>query len=762
MKAKKLDMRNNKKHHIMSNRFTPILIIVSAFWLFGLTANAQNGPTIGGSVYGGGNKAAVTGTVTVDISAGEVKKNVFGGGNEAGINNHNEQTDGTATVTVANATVGSAEGSYGIYGGCNTNGTVASDVEVRIKNGSNFGTSTKPLKGIYGGGFGAATATGDDVTVTIGYENTTPTVYGDVYGGSALGKVNDASATNPNLTKVDVKGGTVNGTVYGGGMGDGTTAALVNGNVEVAVNGNVTQGVYGGCNVNGIVKGGSTVGITAGTIGHVGDYGAAYGGGLGENTKVKGNVIVNVNGASASITGDVYGGSAQGLVNCNDSGNGVNGSANTQVTLANGTITGNLYGGGHGLDNKAANVWGPVTVNVNGGSVANVFGCNNLNGAPQSTVQVDVDETTANTMTVSNVYGGGNVAAYGGTPAVNIKAGTVSGNVYGGGNNITSDSQTNPAGVLGSNVEMTGGTVLGSIYGGCNQKGTVTSNSVVNIVGGIIGSQNLLNAGTVSQVFGGGLGESTNVNGNVTVTISKASGDNAPAAPTIYGDVYGGSALGMVNDAASDETTVHILDGTLVSKTGMDANGFTTYTGGNVFGGGLGESGPDNVNKGKVNGKVEVNIGSFTANAVPNTEGDHTGNSYSGSAVIGGCVYGCNNTNGSPQDMVTVNVYQTAHTDGTGGTPNNTVDGNAYAIANVFGGGNLANYTATGKKATVNVFSCDNTIGRTFGGGNAAATPNVETQIKGGRIGQVFGGGNGEVSAANINGTVLLGTLLAA
>ena len=75
-----------------------------------------------------------------------------------------------------------------------------------------------------------------------------------------------------------------------------------------------------------------------------------------------------------------------------------------------------------------------------------------------------------------------------------------------------------------------------------------------------------------------------------------------------------------------------------------------------------------------------------------------------------------------------------------------------YAIQQVFGGGNQADYnpTSTSSRATVHVYTCLNTIGRVFGGGNAAAAYGVVTTIDGGRFNYIFGGGNGESSAANI------------
>jgi len=994
-------------------KLTPVIVLTSALCLFGLSAKAQTGPTIGGSVYGGGNNAAVTGEVSVEISAGEVKKNVFGGGNLAGINHHEAATDGTATVTVSGGIIGShtdTPNTYGIYGGCNSEGNVADKVQVNIQGGTlgRTGEDSYRLKGIYGGGLGASTTTSGNVEVIIG-ENSIPAIYGDVYGGSALGKVN-ADADNQ-LTKVDVKGGTVNGTVYGGGMGAAGTAAQVNGNVEVAINSSVTGGVYGGCNINGKVKRNVTVGINSGTIGTNATTTAnVHGGGYGNNTSTDGNVVVNIGAApvapattptgDAVIWGDVYGGSADGSVNSD-------GEDHTWVTLYAGTINGSLYGGGLGITNDDCNVNGAVKVTVNGGTVNTttntalttgaVFGCNNAKGSPKNVVQVEINGTApssgsgntkvyalqgvygggnlaaylpttpyasgdnvypkvtvngcassikdvygggnaapvpnskvvinggdikrvfaggngesgtpahigwntaanpnpdtdsygtgiasadikggsieqvfggsnangkirtssaldvnkdgacpmiigevygggnlaagnagsisigctgdlvpgntgqaanpsnigttlegigtvyggANAADVSNsiylqikkgivnkvfggnntsgaisgtikvdinqesgcdwyvgeVYGGGNHADYNGTPDVNIINGIVSRNVYGGGNDITGDTPENPKGVAGSDVEMTGGQVLGSVYGGCNQKGTVTGVSQVKIYGGTVGSSDQLEGepNTVPSVFGGGLGQNTKVNGNVTVTVNKT-GD---VAPVIYGDVYGGSALGSVNTSGSNTTTVNVLDGTLETNAvqGETENHqiYYTYYGGNVFGGGLGQNG--DATKGIVNGKIIVNIGA-SAGPVAETS-EHTGN-----ATIKGSVYGCNNTYGSPKDDVTVNIYGTAHS----GT--NVVDytGNdaTYALNNVFGGGNNASYTTEGKNMSVNIYGCKNTIKRTFGGGNAAATKSVSTMIQGGRIDEAYGGGNGErgtLYPANVNGTVVL------
>ena len=692
-------------------------------------------PGVRGNVFGGGNHASVTASPQVNIGyydddmsgeipdgypiaeanrRGYVSGNIYGGGNEAGVTGNpviNMRDKGTVVS--------------GIYGGCNTNGTVDGDINVNIYGGT-LGTNLADMtEGIFGGGKGSSTQTTGDVTVTIG-DGSTPTVYADVYGGSAFGQVGATGKT----AKVDLKAGTVNGTIFGGGMGDATYTAEVTGNTEVAIAGNVTDGVYGGCNVKGIVKGNSVVEVTGGTVGDAenASRGIVYGGGLGENTKVNGDVEVTVNAASGDIYGDVYGGSAKGLVNCNEAGTAVNAGSTTTVTLTGGTIHGNLYGGGHGPTGEDAHVWGPVTVNVGGGTVAAVFGGNNQSGTPQSTIQVNVSGGT-----MTNVVGGGNVAAYTAPaapdhdyPYINISGGTVTGRVIGGGN--AANVNGNPRVTVSDGVIGTAGDGRG-IYGGCNASGTVTGNTTVTLTGGTIGAEG---SGNGANIHGGGYGQSTSVTGNVTVNYGEHNFVHS-AYPLLYGDLYGGSALGNVNTGSTNTTTVNVLNGTIV---------------GGVYGGGLGQKSP--TVEATVNGKVYVNIG---------LDGGY------GLATLSECsVYGCNNVKGSPQSDVYVHVWQTDH------TLTNTATyfdaDRTYAIAQLFGGGNAANYAPDGGnensecKTTVWIHGCDNTVSSVYGGGNAADAVGVFTLIEGGRLYEIYGGGNGREVPANVGkGGISLGVL---
>ncbi|MBR5092892.1 MAG: chitobiase/beta-hexosaminidase C-terminal domain-containing protein [Bacteroidales bacterium] len=364
-----------------------------------------------------------------------------------------------------------------------------------------------------------------------------------------------------------------------------------------------------------------------------------------------------------------------------------------------------------------------------GGSVFGGGEESKVAGGIEVTLQDDVEVT-------GSVFGGGNLGVVESSTNVTIGGGSVGHSVYGGGNQ---------AGVGGSDVTLAGGSVLEGIYGGCNSSGTVTGNIAVNINGGTLG---VLGTPLTSGIFGGGYGEATRTNGNVTVSIGT---EDLTKSPTIYSDIYGGSALGQVNDDAADLTTVNFYNGTLH---------------GNVYGGGLGQAGAGNVTKGQVNGTVNVNIG---------TAAQTGGNDV----VLDGMVFGCNNTNGSPQADVNVDVYHTGHTANTNDfaalmamvegtdtiadlravaalieTPATEATGNAmFALKAVYGGGNEADYVpAENKKSTVTIHGCtENTIKYVYGGGRAASSHETHVVIEGGHIYQAFAGGDGSNGIVGAN-----------
>ena len=637
--------------------------------------------TISGNVYGGGNAADVSAT-NVTIDGGNIGM-VFGGGH----GNKNVAPQKAANVT-NNVNLSITGGTISkVFGGSNSMGSIGSTITLGVNKGAN--SCDLNIDELYGGGNEAA---GNAGNITIGCTGGSTEGIGDVYGGANAADIN-------NSISLVITGGNIN-RVFGGNNSSGN----ISGTIGVNVNWNTTDpcgynhlgSVFGGGN-QAPYTGTTTVTVTNGTVSE-----SVYGGG---NEAGVGTAIVNMEGGS--VLQGIYGG-------CNNSG------------TVTGDITISLTDG---------------EVGVSGGTTADVFG----GGFGANTITTgNISVTLEGTDVYGDLYGGsalGSVnASTSNTTTINISSNTLHGTIYGGGkgdlaslNGEGESSHSNVTANSNGNVRInynTANTNLAGLYGGANINGLVKGNIEVNVIANVGASGD----GNDIDIFGGGYGAATNTNGNVTVNIGNLATTNNPN-PVIYGAVYGGSALGNVNDAAADVTTVNILSGTV---------------NGNVYGGGLGDkaslgTGHSNV-AAKVNGAVIVNIGDLDdSGATP---------VYSGFATINGSVYGCNNTNGSPQDNVTVNVYKTAHD--TKNAATYTGNDATYAIDQVFGGGNQADYapengsTTSTKKATVHVYTCDNTIRRVFGGGNAAAALGVVTTIDGGRFDYIFGGGNGEVTAANI------------
>lgn len=622
----------------MHNKYKSTFILLLSALLTG--GNAQAGVVVNGNVYGGGNAADVLTNSTVNIIAGQI---------------------GGETIDTDHGNV------FG--GGKGQNTVVQGNVEVNIGK------------------------------VTDGNYSGTGTVKGSVYGGSAFGAVNAKKENNtvvysgtnasPAATHVNIFSGTINDCVYGGGLGQtspSSIAAQSFGDVTITMEGgSVANGVFGGSNVNGYLLSNATVTIKSGTIGSAPEQGdpiadVVFGGGFGKPTRVAGNVLVNIgiqDGNSlignAIINGNVYGGSAKGYVNGTTVSNNT---TTTQVNLNKGTVIGDIYGGGLGYidisdntNDAEANVYGTVNVIVNDGTARDVFGCNNINGAPQQDVTVTINNTNATGIT--NVYGGGNKADMPGTVTVNIKGGTITRDVYGGG----ALANTNTS------------------YMANNAITTQNITTQVNLKGGTI----------KHNVYGGGLGQ-----------IGSGSG--------------GGTGTGSGSPIAD----------------------IPAYVYGNIL--------------------VELNPGQSDA------------------CVIEGNIFGCNNQNGTPLGTVTVHVYSTQGWTSNNGTSHDVTNGKGndnipktgqtYELAAVYGGGDLAAYepinalltydedndpeeTIAEIKAKIEaarteviIDGCDETsIGKVYGGGNAASTPATCVIINGTyEIGEVFGGGNGK-DDITINGT---------
>ncbi len=754
-------------------------------------------------VYGGAEQATVNGNVSLVVTSGKFGR-VFGGNNAGGdIRGSitvNVSEDGCKPLIIGELYGGGNQAPYSIYGCTKTdngNGTYTwtaktetegtaytgrdpaarADVEVYVFSCTSIGR-------IFGGGNEAEVIGNTRVWVNTwkGYQNGVKQAnigkIGQVFGGGNAAKVTGntlvdigtALAYGNEDIGVNITRGTYTDASHGTYISPTTNEYF---NLEEA-------GIYGG-GYSADVDGDATLNIGTADQKLTNDdetkrpgitiEGDIFGGGYGATTKVTGNVVVNI-GANigtnespnyvgyANITGDVYGGSAKGKVNTTDGTTISEGSPTTNVNFYGGTINGNLYGGGLGDGSHAADVYGPVTVNVEGGSVNNVFGCNNTNGTPKSTVAVNIDGGAIS----QSVYGGGNQAIMDGSPVVNVTGGTIGtpdqggavyGNVYGGGlGNDGTGEQTDlnkvKAGLVKGNtiINITGGTILHNIYGGgaYGSVGTFTydnstsmptgletvstGKATISITGGTIGSDGKENG----MVFGssrGDVGEPGGIHDKLAwvydAEVNIGTQNDATAGPAIKGSVYGGGENGHTYHDAE----VKIYSGTIGINTGedveyRDGENNITYSGkdynypyrGNVYGAGCGTDKYDN------NTKYNLMSGGV---------GNDTRVTIYGGQVVGN-VYGAG-AMGSVNRNTTVNI--------SGGTigVNGSDNGNVYAAARGEVGLTDHNYASV-TNTTLNI-SGGEVKGSAFGGGQAGIVKgNVAVNVSGGKvINDVYGGG---------------------
>ena len=738
----------------------------------GTTTQTTPGVVVYGDVYGGSALGYVNGTTATDalhtyvtLNKGTINGSLYGGGlgQKNGVNGGTSDVAanvyGSVQVKVYGGSVKktSADGSGGVYGANNINGAPRHSVTVDI-----YGTDPAPTAGeyalyaVYGGGNKADYTYGNGYpTVTVhNCDNSIEYVYG---GGNA------AAVASTNVT---IWGGNVIGNVFGGGNGT-VTAANVTGNVQTKIYGGIIGKVFGGSNSQGTIGGTITVKAES----------------KGEN-----------DGACLMKVTELYGGGNKA---------GSKAGAITIGCMGKGDMIDYVYGG-----SNDAPITGDINLTMTGGRIGNLFGGNNTGSTITGKISVEVDwDTSCTTSYLGNVYGGGNKAAYSAPtatpnyPQVTIKNATINYNVFGGGLGSTAVVTGNPIVTIGENVgskrvditgdvygggdaaavtgntkilyqvanntasklfgggnaagvsgnatiDMANGTVHKGIYGGCNSSGTIGGDVLVTLVNGTVGSAT---ATEKANVHGGGYGSETKTNGNVEVNIGTINGSGVTTgAALIYGDVYGGSALGQVNSGTEDHTYVNLNSGTIY---------------GDAYGGGLGNS----ETAADVNGNVRLTQNGviLVKSYAEKSDGTQVQNADGSLILDAGRIFGCNNLNGSPKGTVLVLVNKTTGTTGQQRTAqekltSHTASDHSYELQAVYGGGNLAAYnptnpTATGQYSTaahsgtnqplqVVIDGCQEvSIEYVYGGGNAAATPSTDVVVLGAyEIDYVFGGGNGK------------------
>ena len=558
--------------------------------------------------------------------------------------------------------------------------------------------------------------TGDSsVTVTGG------NALGEVIGGnyvktSTAGLENSAKVANSSVT---IKGGTFakdtdssNKAQYiiGGSKtnasGDGNATTLVEGNSSVLIDGGVT------------IKDGALIG------------GSQAKAGLGEETKataiVKGNSSVTVN--NGNLAGVVGGGIAETYYSTTATAEStVDGTS--FVAINGGTIEGIAYG---------AVAAGKSSAAVMGGGLAN--------GASSSASVTNTSVTIAGGKIDGKVVAGGlaingGTTTAGGNTLLTMTDGAVSGDLIGG-NLLEKDGKEGSV-IAGSTVNVKGGTVAGEIYGGSYVRNTATAskvnNTTVNISGGTIGATEP--QGWAQYVVGGGKAMS-----NATETESSVMG--TAAVNISGGDITRGAVVGggfARAQGASGSATANVED-SVVNLTGGTLVG--------VVGGGLAENlgTADSSATASVTTTASLTIdGNATVNGIIYKGNDGEDTSSSAAVIGGGLAY---SKNGS---KATASV-ETANTTINGGT----INGGVYAGGMADGANATAN--ADGTSATANVGTANLTInggiinGDVYAGGYAldngtANVANANVTLKGGSINGKVTVGNATKATITLDGT---------
>lgn len=354
-----------------------------------------------------------------------------------------------------------------------------------------------------------------------GYNLSDITIYGDSKDSSAI-----------DATEINMESGTVK-RIYGCGSLKGSTVLS---HIKINITGGTVTDVAGTKNTS--VTEGIDINIKDAEI-----KGAISG---SSNTSGSFSCDTRITIDNSKVAGDVYGGAMQIAL-----------TGDTSVTITGGsTIDGNVYGGNH----NGGTVTGDTSVTVTGGSSVGGYVCGG-NGTANGTVTGSTSVTISDGSTVSkniygsrskvtkdtrviitggstvdeNVYGGSYAASVDGIATVSIdnEDGTVTGDVYGGGNFFSSS-------VGEAQVTVSGGTVTGSVYGGGNE-GTVkdANGTAVTVTGGMI----------EGSVYGGGHVNYTDGKFTGTAKVTVTGG-------TIIGSVYGGGDSNSADNTGARTVTV--------------------------------------------------------------------------------------------------------------------------------------------------------------------------------------------------------------
>lgn len=459
---------------------------------------ASDGHTYYGNVFGGGSGSVpyfdtqkgisryvssagmVKGNTKVTISGGHILTNVYGGCESTNVK-------GSATITMTGGTVGVPR-------------TVAQIV-------------AHPLTGyIFGAGKG-------DQRIFFNKE------------------------TNVDRTFVNIEGGRVYGSIFGGGE-DGHV--FQNTTVNIGKDNDETEG--------------PTIGTTGTSYvdGNVFGGGRGFGGEALTAGNIGGSVELNIK--SGKILGSVYGGGRLASV-----GYGLY-LVDEEITEGEGKVKpygilrpDDQYDGSYSNPSaKPASTYynkgrGYITINISGGTIGNdaeyIYN-------PTDAQKDKIPYTTFDYQNHLQYTKGGNVFTGG------------MGRLYALDNSTLLTLWPKLGKCKGTTLNMTGGTVKSSVYGG-GEIGAVAQNATVNINGGTVGtkvvdSEDATKYYYFGSVFGGGKGSTASVEGiseagttggNVEVNLNKTVASNNAAKGAIVSQVFGCNDM---NGSPKGNVTVHI------------------------------------------------------------------------------------------------------------------------------------------------------------------------------------------------------------
>lgn len=731
--------------------YSPRSIVVEGGYIYNLiggpltAANQENYNDTymyikGGSidmVIGGAGRTETYGNRIIQITSGTINYSVFGGSN--GIEGSNQSNS-----------LGTLNGTPYVYIGGNA---VIGDSNYVTNNKTESGAEAGSVFGIGNGRSGySGIGSCDNSNVII---DGNALIRRNIYGGGNYGATGYSSSNNTNVTTLKINGGTIYGSVYGGGNNNGAGTSTKTSTISLDMTGGVVKGsLYGGSRTTGTVYGQTMVNVLAGTVEE-----DVYGGGEGNDTYVTRNVTVSIGNKDVvnepTINQSVYGGSAYGVVNASAKNTTVS-EYNTNVTINQGVIKGSVFGGGKGSTTYTPYVSGDVVVTINDGNIGQVFGGNDAAGSPTGTDTVylnggiignaygggnNTGQTTTNIhlqgATVTNLFGGSNASGTVTTSNVVVTSGTAR-NVYGS-NNIGGETST-------ANVSVSGNTVTNDIYGGGRlaktktAKVTLTNATVKDVYGGgeqadADNTEININTSTLNNLFGG-----SNVSGFVLASNVTTNNSN-------INKVYGGNNQG----GSTDITNVTITSGKINDIYGGGDHANSTLS--NI----LIENGTiENI----YGGGNEAGLNTSTVNIVGgNITNLYGGSNNSGNLTAANIMVGTEVTTSTSTTITIGNIYGGNNKGGLTSKPK--IDIQKGKIGTIYGGGNHASVDFTDvkvKKATVE---------NIYGGGNEAGVNNsTSVKLKEATINtNIYGGGNNGPVAKNtditISDTTILGSAYA-